>query len=336
MNRRLVCSLVLAAGILLAGCGALSGGGSGPIAAIQSPMNGGSFSAGEEIPVIVAASEGGGDGIARVEVFVDGALLASQSSPGGSDANFTANIFYTPTETGSVNIMAIAYTPGGMASAPASVTISVGEGGGAAPDSAPPEEPTTGWVQGESSITGAALRNGPGVFCDIIGDLDPGISINLMEYSDDDQWLMTDYLGEDLISWIWIENVNILGNEEDIIHGDKKGCLGCGDGVCTGAIGENCATCAEDCGSCCGNGICEPALGEDCATCEEDCGACEFCGDGICNEGSGETCANCFEDCGPCIITTIIIPYCIFDRCGDGTCNCGETSNTCPLDCGPY
>jgi hypothetical protein len=49
-------------------------------------------------------------------------------------------------------------------------------------------------------------------------------------------------------------------------------CIVCGDGSCNG--GENCASCAQDCGRCttCGNGWCEE--GESCGNCERDCGGC--------------------------------------------------------------
>lgn len=63
----------------------------------------------------------------------------------------------------------------------------------------------------------------------------------------------------------------------------------CPNGKCEG--GENCASCAQDCGSCCGNGACDN--GENCASCPKDCGGC--CGNGACD--NGETCATCSKDC---------------------------------------
>ena len=63
----------------------------------------------------------------------------------------------------------------------------------------------------------------------------------------------------------------------------------CGNGKCEG--GENCSTCAKDCGDCCGNGKCEG--GENCSTCGKDCGGC--CGNGKCDYG--ETCGSCTKDC---------------------------------------
>ena len=110
----------------------------------------------------------------------------------------------------------------------------------------------------------------------------------------------------------------------------------CGDGTCDASIGENCATCAADCGctgtDTCQNGTCAPPPpscgdgtcnnGETCTTCAQDCGACPpSCGDGTCN--GSETCTTCAQDCGACPPT-----------CGDGTCNGSETCSSCPGDCG--
>jgi len=47
----------------------------------------------------------------------------------------------------------------------------------------------------------------------------------------------------------------------------------------------------------CGDGSCNN--GENCTTCATDCGACvPTCGDGVC--GSGENCSSCSKDCGGC------------------------------------
>lgn len=44
------------------------------------------------------------------------------------------------------------------------------------------------------------------------------------------------------------------------------------------------------------------------------------CGDNYCWTEAGESTATCCEDCG--------------SMCGDGECNCFETSSSCPQDCG--
>ena len=68
----------------------------------------------------------------------------------------------------------------------------------------------------------------------------------------------------------------------------------CGDMVC--GFGENCDTCAVDCGACmgCGNNFCDST--ESCVTCPDDCGLCPDCGDSTC--GPAENCENCQVDCG--------------------------------------
>lgn len=68
----------------------------------------------------------------------------------------------------------------------------------------------------------------------------------------------------------------------------------------------------------CGDGVCEVGNGESEFNCAKDC-ASSRCGDGTCD--SGETTQNCSADCptGPV--------------CGDHICNGSETSSSCPGDC---
>jgi hypothetical protein len=92
--------------------------------------------------------------------------------------------------------------------------------------------------------------------------------------------------------------------------------------ACSGTLGSpdlpDAAIDPGDAANPCGDGICEASLGELCDECVADCGACPFCGDDACT--SGETSTTCPDDCG----TT----------CGDDVCNGAETSTTCALDCG--
>ncbi len=95
----------------------------------------------------------------------------------------------------------------------------------------------------------------------------------------------------------------------------------CGDGTCDS--GEDCSSCAADCGACgpvCGDAVCDS--GEDCSSCESDCGACgPVCGDAVCD--SGEDCSSCAADCGAC-----------GPVCGDNVCDSGEDCSSCASDCG--
>ncbi|MSQ83182.1 MAG: hypothetical protein EXR77_09775 [Myxococcales bacterium] len=131
----------------------------------------------------------------------------------------------------------------------------------------------------------------------------------------------------------------------------------CGDGTCTD--GEDKGGCLADCPplSDCGDGMCHSD--ETCGECSQDCGNCKagvaVCGDGLCT--TGEHCGTCPADCGGCggvACVCKIDPYCCstaFDSkcqatcatcakglcpktaCGDGACNGGEKTATCPSDC---
>jgi hypothetical protein len=79
------------------------------------------------------------------------------------------------------------------------------------------------------------------------------------------------------------------------------------------ADGDGLAGCADpDCFFVC-NPACPPG-----APCD---GSAPHCGDGTCNAAL-ETCRMCPQDCGACPAV-----------CGDGFCDPGETSATCPGDC---
>ncbi|MBL9021985.1 MAG: CAP domain-containing protein [Myxococcales bacterium] len=95
----------------------------------------------------------------------------------------------------------------------------------------------------------------------------------------------------------------------------------CGDATCS--PGEDCLTCAADCGACaatCGDATCQPD--ETCVSCPQDCGTCPaMCGNAVCE--AGEDCASCAADCGACPPT-----------CGNATCDAGEDCMSCPGDCG--
>ncbi len=117
-----------------------------------------------------------------------------------------------------------------------------------------------------------------------------------------------------------------------MLFGGGWGTPACGDTVCDG--GEDCGSCAADCGQCpapepepfCGDGACNGD--EDCGACAQDCGACPppppACGDGACN--GDETCGACAQDCGACPPPP--------PACGDGACNGDETCGACAQDCG--
>jgi predicted RNA-binding protein with TRAM domain len=333
-----------------------------PSAEIQAPADGSTVAVGEAVTITTAATDENGDGVASVEVFVNGETLGVQGVPDGPSAAAVVTHTWTPSEEGEANIMALAYREDDTASPPASITVTVvgmtpdatqeqatatTESGG---EGAEPTEQTaepgggsgaTQYVRGRADLQ-AAIRSGPGPYCPQIGTVRVGDELNLMEYSLDKLWFKTDYLGPNDIGWVYYEPIAILGNQDDIPHGNRQGCQGCGDGTCN--ADENCDECPEDCGSCCGNGTCEPDYGEDCGTCEDDCGAC--CGNGTCEPGRDETCDTCPDDCGACCGNGTCeeeydedcgtCPDDCGDCCGNGTCEADrdETCDTCPDDCG--
>lgn len=120
----------------------------------------------------------------------------------------------------------------------------------------------------------------------------------------------------------------------------------CGNLVCEAyEDGEpgNCMSCATDCiGQAavdpgCGNGFCEPGQGEDCLSCPADCRGKQNGNPGnryCCGDGDGENPVNCQDArcSGGGFQCSDTLPggYC----CGDYSCDSGETSSNCALDCG--
>jgi plastocyanin len=126
-------------------------------------------------------------------------------------------------------------------------------------------------------------------------------------------------------------------------------CDSCGDGACS--LGEDCGSCAADCGACaeCGDAACTGD--ENCGTCPGDCGG--PCVDGSCCEANGSPgCADadvnacvCALDGACCdgawdeLCVLFAVEYCeLGDQCafvcGDGTCDAGESCDSCSEDCG--
>lgn len=139
----------------------------------------------------------------------------------------------------------------------------------------------------------------------------------------------------------------------------------CGDYICDWEMGEDCFSCAVDCGECpsgltCAEGeiVSAPGqcgIGPDGVTiycalgtgnpdddagpwqCDETNTCCipdsaglpEPCGDGMCDWEMGEGCDNCAVDCGECPPP--------MEPCGDGYCDFeygAEDCMTCEVDCG--
>ncbi|HEC22157.1 MAG TPA: SH3 domain-containing protein, partial [Chloroflexi bacterium] len=294
-----------------------------PTVTIQSPESGVTVPVNEPLIISSLATDTGGPGVARVELFVNGESVRVDESPAGGLTVFDLAQTWVPDTEGEATITVIAYREDGTPSNAATITVTVagltpappqtpppGLSPSALPPTGSPEEATAAIVQGRV-VTPANIRSGPGPFCSIIGTADAGTILNLLEYSRDRLWFKTDYLGPDRVGWISIQAVAPQSDTSLIPRGDRTGCQGCGDGACN--LQETCFDCPEDCGECCGNAVCEPDYGEDCGTCEADCGPC--CGNGLCEAERGEDCGTCEADCGPC--------------CGNAVCEPGRGE-----DCG--
>lgn len=136
----------------------------------------------------------------------------------------------------------------------------------------------------------------------------------------------------------------------------------CGNGVCEPHLGEDCWECPADCiggvykGTYCGDGICQ--YKENCVNCPKDCPSrvdkerpeLNFCcaggmlsrsiqstGTGLLNFTAGCRNTNCRWNTS-CDQTRLMVEWSPEDPiltycCGNGKCELGETSVTCPTDC---
>jgi hypothetical protein len=138
---------VLLFSLLLASCGLPTqvSQATPPAISITFPTDGQRVPEGQEITISFEASDA--QGVARVEVGVDGVLLQTALNPSpAANAAFTGQQAWAAAGQGSHSVLAVAYNTGGLASAPAVVSITVVASGGEA--SAP--------QSGESSGGGSA------------------------------------------------------------------------------------------------------------------------------------------------------------------------------------
>jgi hypothetical protein len=136
--RHLVLLLVIA--LLLASTLACDIGGAPakPTVTITAPTSDAEFEVGDEVTVLSSASDS--KGVTRVELFVDGDLYRTDSSPSAEGEKSLAMAqTWTAEDPGSHTLSVVAYNADGAESAPWAVTIKVVEAGGAVT----PPTPTT-------------------------------------------------------------------------------------------------------------------------------------------------------------------------------------------------
>ncbi len=124
------------AAILLVSCGRQQAGqATAPVVIIAEPTAGQQVPQGTEIAIVVAATDG--QGVAKVEVGVDGVLLGAFENPSpAANVPFEVRQPWRAEQPGSHAVMAVAYNTAGVAGAPAVVNITVVE----------TAEPTPTWV----------------------------------------------------------------------------------------------------------------------------------------------------------------------------------------------
>lgn len=134
--------------LLLAACAAQER--RAPTVVIVAPPEGAAFEAGEAIPIAVSAASSAG--VARVELWLDGALVASEQRSEPPIA-FTARFAYRPTREGALLFQAFAVDAQGRRSAPAVLRVRYG----AAATPTPNLAVVTTVVVGERGCRQAAL-----------------------------------------------------------------------------------------------------------------------------------------------------------------------------------
>jgi hypothetical protein len=126
--------LALSLALLLASCGLATPVSQAmpPTIAITSPASGQQVPEGQDLAILFTATDA--QGVARVEVGVDGVLLQTvlNASP-AANALFSGQQVWTATTPGSHSVVAVAYNLAGVASGPAVVDITVVARGGVAP-----------------------------------------------------------------------------------------------------------------------------------------------------------------------------------------------------------
>lgn len=129
-RRRLILLLgpLLVAGTILAcDLGGLRRGGAVPNVLINAPPNNGEVRLGETIPIRSTATDA--TGVTRIELWVDGALYASEISPvAQGQSPFSAAQDWAPQVLGSHEIVVRAYNAAGNTGEPSSITLVVVSG----------------------------------------------------------------------------------------------------------------------------------------------------------------------------------------------------------------
>ena len=115
-----ILALLISLILMILACGLPSQSGAGLSISVLAPLQVSTFGVGETIEVHFRAE--GDSTIARVDMSLDGALIATQE---GGPSPYEGSFMWTPSEAGTYNLILTAYDDSNTASAPAGVSVIV-------------------------------------------------------------------------------------------------------------------------------------------------------------------------------------------------------------------
>lgn len=197
-----------------------SAGSTLPVVTIISPRAGDEVALNQKFTISVSASDG--VGITRIQLFANGSIAQTAiSETTGGDLTLNALMEYTPTQTGVLNLQAIAYR-GAVSSLPAEVALTVIQAGitqivptGPVITYEPPilstYDPTCRLV----TNTSVNLRTGPGTNYDRILILNAGATTLITGRTADNSWWQVRV--NTVTGWVSGQYVTLYGNCSSVI-----------------------------------------------------------------------------------------------------------------------
>jgi len=161
--------------------------GNKPVVVISSPQSGSSFTLGQQVVIQSASVDPENKGLSRVDVLVDGQVIASQGVQSAA-ASYVASQVWQPNRAGSHVIEVRAYNLSGVASDPAQAIVTVVEPPAQSP---PPPAPAGEQILTEPMLTALVavnVRAGPGMDYPTVGALFTGQSAPITGINAEGTW----------------------------------------------------------------------------------------------------------------------------------------------------
>jgi uncharacterized protein YraI len=178
-----------------------------PAIVIDTPPSGAQVPMGED--VFIQSTATGEDGVVRIDLMVDGAVVRTDGTPDGtSQPQFSLLQLWQPAAMGEYTVTVTAYTEDGTASQPATILVNVTEAPAEDAAEASAEETTCT----ARSSTRLAVREGPGLNFSPRGELQMGQEVTVMGNNDDNTWLQIDYDGAE--GWVYASYAYVSGGCE--------------------------------------------------------------------------------------------------------------------------